>query len=464
MEKLLISEIAEAAKGEVVFSGETEFVSQVAIDSRECKEGTVFFPIIGEVNDGHKFVKSAYDLGCRAFVVNKSYADSKDSVLDELKGAAVIKVEDTLKALQDLSRWYLKELDIKVVAVTGSVGKTTTRDMIYAGLKSTFKAGRSKKNFNSEFGMPLSILSFDKGIEIAILEMGMDGAGQIHKLVDIARPEAAAITNVGISHIERLGSQENILKAKMEITDFFDENSILVINSEDELLKQATSHVSYKVISAGLAENGDVVAKDIKDLGDKGIEFTLNGKRVKLSIPGSHNAINAAIAVGLCKACGVDEDAAISAIENMEMTGNRLRIVEEGGYKIIDDSYNAAPLSMKSAIATLAKTEGKRKVAFLAGMNELGSQELIGHKETGKCAADLGIDVLVTVGEKGKMIEHGAKESENKEITLLHFDTKEELYPELKNILKDGDVILLKASRAFEMEKIGEEILKGINK
>lgn len=467
MEKLLVNEIARATRGEIIFGDGTEFVREVSIDSRTCEEGSVFFPMIGEVHDGHKFIKSAYEQGCRVFVVNKTYASDSDNCLEALKGASVIAVDDTLIALQELSRWYLGVLDVRVVAVTGSVGKTTTRDMIYAGLASQFKVGRSKKNYNSEFGLPLSILSFDKGADFVVLEMGMDGFGQIHKLVDIARPEIAAITNIGISHIERLGSQEGILKAKMEITDFFTEENTLVINSEDELLEKAVADAKYKVIKAGGSKSGDLVYKNVKDLGAAGIEFTLDDKNVKLDIPGGHNAINAAIAVAVCKAAGVDENKAISAIEHMEITGNRLRVIEAGDYKIIDDSYNAAPLSMKSAVATLAQTSGKRKVAFLAGMNELGSEEISGHKEVGACCADLKIDLLVTVGEKGKLIAEGAREKLNGEtsekMTLLHFDTKEELYPELDKILEPGDVILLKASRTYEMEKIGEVILKGIS-
>lgn len=463
MKQLTLTELAGYMKGRVVQGDDSLVFDDAVIDSREAKAGAVFFPLIGEFQNGHKYIPQAVELGCRGVVVDSNYiSEGYEKDKDVLSGVGVIQVEDTLKALQQLAKTYAEHLDLIKIAVTGSVGKTTTRDMIYAGMSSKYVTGKNKKNYNSESGLPLTVLSLTDDLEAAVLEMGMDGPGQIHDLVDIARPDVGVITNIGISHMERLGSRENIMKAKMEITDFFDENNTLVINSGDDMLKKA-DFGSYHIVKAGCEPGGDFVAKNIDDKGAEGIEFDLDTPEgtfhVNLPVPGAHNAVNTAIAVAACVTCGAGAQEAVRGIEEMTITGNRLRIVTGRGIKIIDDSYNAAPESMKSAIVTLSNTDGNRRVAVLGDMNELGAGSEEEHFKCGKFAGDNQIDLLIAIGEKGRDIARGGEESEG--IQVMYFENKEALYDKIDDIFKQGDVVLVKASRTLQLEELAERILKG---
>ena len=426
----------------------------MAIDSRKIKPGQLFVPIIGAVHDAHKFLPQVYAAGCRTFLVSDPRA------AEPFSDCNVVLVEDTTKGMQLLAKYYLEKLNLKKVTVTGSVGKTSTRDMVYSILSEKYKTGTTVGNLNSDWGVPLTIFSFDDSMEAAVLEIGMDCFGEIHRLVDIIRPEVGLITNVGISHVENLGSREGILQAKMETVDFFGTNNTLVINQSNDMLSTVESDV-YHIIRVGLEPEDDYYVHDIEDHGDKGVDYrlTVEGRTypVHLDIPGAHNALNSAMALAGCRIHGVEIEEGIPGLRNVALTGSRLTIREKNGIKIIDDAYNAAPDSVKSAINTLMSMEGKRKIALLGGMNELGSASAKYHQEVGAYAAEKEIDLLITVGEKAFDYVIGAREGLGRE-RILHFAEKEDLYAKADKIFDAGDVVLVKASRGMEFEQIIEKL------
>lgn len=457
MDKITIREIMQATGGELLSGEETVSVDNVCTDSRTVNETSLFVPIIGEVHDAHRFIPQVREKGCRTVIV------SEPESVKGIEGLNCIKVRNTTKALQSLSAYYLKKLGLKTVAVTGSVGKTSTRDITYAILSEKYKAGKTYKNFNNDVGVPLTIFSFDSSMEAAVLEIGMDHPGEIHRLVNIIRPDTGIITNVGVSHIENLGSRENIRAAKMEITDYFGAENSLVLNRDNDMLREVSSDEEYTVYDVGTDPSFQFYVHDIKDYGIQGISFVLTTEEkdyeVEVPVPGAHNAVNTALAIAACRTLGVSIEEAVRGIKKITLTEKRLAIKEANGFCVIDDTYNAAPESMKSALNTLIKSKGKRKVAILGGMNELGSDSSIYHNEVGKHAAMVGTDLLITVGAKAYDIFKGAEEKLPPERNF-HFETKEAFYREYRNILKEGDTILVKASRGFEMEQIVDKLLE----
>ena len=460
MEKLTAKKIAKMSGGKIISGSEKTIAGDVSIDSRETKKGDLFVALKGEYTDGHRFLGKAYEAGARVFLVSDEELTAEfGQDLFKDKEAAIILVEDSLRGLQELSANYLLDMDMKTIAVTGSVGKTTTRDMLFAAIGEKYKAGTNKKNYNSETGLPLTLLSFTKDLEVGVLEMGMDAAGQISRLAEISNPDGAVITNIGVSHIERLGSRENIMAAKMEVVNNFDSDSVLVVNWDDDMLSELREELlPYTLVKVGSGKDCDYRINSIKDLGIEGISFELfhegEKRTITLPVPGSHNAINCALAIAGAGVMGVSIDESVKGIKKMKMTGSRLRVVEVGGLKIIDDSYNAAPSSMKSALDTLSHTKAKRKVAVLGGINELGKISEKEHRGIGAFAKECDFDLLITVGEMAKWIGSEVKSK----IKVLEFEAKEDIYPEIRNLFKKGDTILVKASRSYELDKLVEEI------
>lgn len=456
MEKLTIKEIKEAVGGLLLAGNETDTITSICTDSRLAEKDGMFIPIIGEVHDAHRFIPQVIEKGCRTLLVSNREA------IEGIEGINIIYVKNTIKALQSLAHYYLKKLNLKTVAVTGSVGKTSTRDITYAILSEKYKTGTTVKNYNNDIGVPLTIFSFDSTMEAAVLEIGMDHAGEIHRLVNIIRPDVGIITNVGVSHLENLGSRENIRAAKMEIVDYFDGKNTLVLNRDNDMLETVSEETDYNVLNVGTKPENAYYIHDIEDFGIQGIKFTLTHKKesyiINVPIPGAHNALNATLAIAACNALGVSIEEAISGISKIRLTEKRLAIKEHKGMHIIDDTYNAAPESMKSAINTLMKSDGKRKVAILAGMNELGPKSAEYHYEVGAYAGEQDVDLLIAVGTKAKDIADGAESILSKD-KVFYFPTKDEFYHKFGEILKTGDTILVKASRGMEMEQVVDKIM-----
>lgn len=460
MKKLMIKEICKALNGRLILGEEQNCVKKVSIDSRNVEEKDIFFALIGENHDAHKFIPMAIESGCRAFVVSDEKEIMESPFKDELD---VILVKDTTKALQDLAVYYLSTFNIKKIGVTGSTGKTTTKDMLYYICSEKYKTSRNVGNFNNHIGLPLTILNFEEGTEVGILEMGMSELGEIDLLADIVRPNVGIITNVGTSHIENLGSREGILKAKLEITNYFNKNNTLVVNEINDLLSKENTQGEYKRVSIGNNGKSNYIISDIVDMGEEGICFTVEHKlqtqRFELSIPGRHNAINGTLAVAAAMELGINMEEAAKGLKKMELTDKRLSIKGKDGIKVIDDTYNASPDSMKAGIDVLMSTKGIRKIAILADMLEMGKESDKYHKEVGIYAAKKNVDLLIAIGDNAKYIAESAKETLGKE-RVLYYENKEKLITELKNIVKLGDIILVKGSRGMAMDQVVKKIME----
>ncbi len=458
-----IEEILKATGGELICGSPDDKVRGFFIDSREVEAGGVFFATKGARNDAHNFLENVIEKGCKALVIS----DMSKLPADKPKDLNVILTGDALKALQELSRWYLGTLPLrKKIGVTGSVGKTSTRDMVYYVASSKYKTGRNKKNYNSAFGLPLSILEFEPDTEVAVLEMGMDTFGEIQLLADIVRPDIGIITHITSVNLLSMKNLENILKAKMEITTFFDKNSTLIVNGSCPMLKPEKVAGDYKLITADTKEAADYVVSDICDFGDKGIKYTLHrkDKQYEVSLPtaGAHNAMNAALAIAAGELLGIDIQQAIEGLGRAELTGKRLRIREQGGIKVIDDTYNACEDSVKSAINTLIAAEGTRKVAVIGDIIGLAHRSEEAHRQIGRYAAEKGVDLFISIGgEAGYCAEEAAKIM-GKDRAIC-FSEKKDFIEVMDRLLKEGDVVLVKASRGMELEEIVEEILKDKN-
>lgn len=468
MRTITVKEIIDATGGSLMQGSTGAWIKGAAIDSREVTEKNGFFPVKGARVDGHDFLKGVLEKGCRTLIVSDAEKVPGEDVLRgmgiEKDDVNVVLVDDTLRALQQLAKYYISTLPLKKkIAVTGSVGKTSTRDMLYYVASTKYKTGRNQKNYNNEFGLPLTILGFDDDLEVAVLEMGMDSFGEIDLLADIVRPDIAVITNVGISHIENLGSRENIRKAKMEVTGYFNEDSVLVVNQTCDLLQKEMVAGNYQVVTVGSDGKSDFVISNICDFGDRGIKYTLdrNHKQyeVNLPVPGAHNAGNATLAIAVGEILGVSIGDAVEGLERAELTAKRLNVRGKNGIKVIDDTYNAAPESMRSAINTLLATKGIRKVAILSDMKELGPESQRLHYELGEYIGEKHVDALITVGNDAKFIGEGAVSALGQE-NVCHYDTKEAFMNDMEQHIRPGDVVLVKGSRSMEMERVVKKIFE----
>ncbi len=459
MISLKIKEVLEATRGQksngrLVIGDLEASLSSIVIDSRQAGPDTMFIAIIGENTDGHKYIKSAYDLGCRTFMVSQEL-----DILDQLDGSSIVCVDNTELAMGQLAKYYKNKFDIPVVGITGSVGKTTTRDMVYAVVSKKFRTLKNEKNLNNQFGVPLTIFNLDSSYECAVIEMGMSGFGEIDYLADIVRPDIAVISNIGTSHIEHLGSQEGIFKAKMEISDYFSEDSCLIVNGDDEYLSKLRAEkdaISYSLCSFGKDWKNTIVLKSIENLDNKtNFVVKLEDKEEEFSIPtvGEHNVYNAmsAILVGLRLGMNIDEIR--QGLMNFVATGDRQNIINTGKYLVINDVYNASPDSMIASLKVLALNKDRRKVAILGDCLEMGDYEEEGHRRVGLQSVRRS-DVIITQGKAARFIGIEAQEHGFDLSNIYHFDTKEELIEDLKNILEDQDAILVKASRGMAFEDI----------
>lgn len=447
MSGITVGEIAEATGGKIIFGNKNDKIESIMTDSRKAADNALFIPFKGERADGHEYIGKAFENGACATLTER--------MVDAVDGKSAVLVDNTQLALGMIAKYYKKKFKVKTVAVTGSVGKTTTKDMLYSVMNMQYCTLKTEGNYNNEIGLPLTVMKLNRAHEAVVLEMGMSDFGEIHYLADIARPDVAIITNIGMSHIENLGSQEGIFKAKTEICDFFDKNSLLIVNGDDEFLKKTKSFNKFKVVTYGMGEDCDYRAKNVIDMGLDGSEFEVKfyGReyKIKVRVPGIHNVYNALAAI----ACGVHYNIGpnqiISGIENFVMTDMRMSVINTGSLTLINDCYNASPDSVKAALRVLSNRK-ERKAAVLGDMLELGDYSEKAHYDLGKEVFDNGIELLITAGKNAKLIAKGAKEYgvEN----VVSFDTTDELCNNIKNYIRDGDCVLIKASRGMHFEKI----------
>lgn len=457
MKSLTIKELVLASGGNLLSGNKNDCIYDVVIDSRKASKENVFVAIIGENLDGHKFIKSAYENGCKTFIKNESSSINLDS-----SDINLIEVKDTELALGMIAKYYKEKFNIPYIGVTGSVGKTTTRDMIYAAVSSKFNTLKNQGNLNNHFGVPLTLFKLNENYECAVIEMGMSGFNEIKYLTNIVNPGIGVISNIGLSHIENLGSQEGILKAKMEITTNFGPSNILIVNGDDKLLSTLKDNNHNFILKTfGFDKDNDIYCESY-DMGEEETRFIcdINGVKEEIFIPtvGEHNIYNAmsAILVGMSLNLTIDEIK--DGLKNFTATKMRLDIVKTDKMTIINDTYNASPESMNAALKILKRYK-ERRVAILGDMFEMGEVSEYGHRIVGK-EASKSVDILITIGKDSKFISDEAKENGLEEKYIYYFESKEEALKEIDDIIKEKDIVLVKASRGMKLEEIVEHLNK----
>lgn len=441
-----VYEIVEATRGILVSGNKDDEINFFSQDSRQMTNGGMYIPLKGERFDGHNFIESAFQTGAQAIISEKD-VNYEDKI--------VIKVKDTHQALKDMASYLRNHRPVKVVGVTGSVGKTSTRDMVYSVVKQKYKTLKTEGNYNNEIGLPLTILRYHDE-EVLVLEMGMNHLQEMSRLSMIARPDIACITNVGTAHIGELGSRENILKAKLEIINGMKEGSTLIINQDNDML-QTVELPHLNVVRVGKGKEASIQASHIVlEETKSSFEVEYQGKKEIIEVPvqGEHNISNALIAIAVGIELNISLEDIKKGIQEFKLTKNRMDILEKNHKTVIDGTYNASVDSMKSSIDVLANYK-KRKVAILADMLELGdySQQL--HEEVGSYVASKGIDILVCVGKEVKYIYQKARESMK---DVYYFESNQEVIARLDELLKEDDVILVKGSHSMNLKEVVEKI------
>ena len=417
----------------------------ISTDTRKITPGCLFIALKGERFDGNEFASKAVEEGALCAVVERDCGLGEKQII----------VENTGKALLDLAGYYRSLFDIKIVGVTGSVGKTTTKEMIHAVLSAKYDTLKNEGNLNNEIGVPLTLFNLEKHHEAAVIEMGMSGFGEISRMTNAVKPDIAVISNIGVSHIEKLGSREGILKAKLEILEGMAEDSPVILNGDDDMLIKADTG-SHPVTFYGIQNTTcaykalDITSTDVET------EFvcSFEGGAVKESLPftGRHNIYNALAAVACGKALGIDEADSLAALKNYKTTGMRQRINRRNGIVFIEDCYNASPDSQAAAMSVLGNMNAKRKIAVTGDMLELGDYSETAHRLVGKYAADNKIDILLTYGGQSLFTAESAADNGLKNIKS--FDDKDALKDYLASLLRDGDAVLFKASRGMKLEDV----------
>ena len=448
--EMTFKEMLNAIDGEVIVQKEEANFNKLCIDTRKVEKDNVFLAIKGANFNGNDFAIKALESGASVAIIDEVKFDEQDA---QGKGT-IIKVKNTREALLNLAKFYREKLGLKVVGVTGSTGKTSTKDLIAALLSDKYKVFKTKGNFNNDIGLPLMILELTSDYDVAVLEMGMSSLGEIELLASVARPDIGVITNIGLSHIENLKTQENILKAKMEISTFFNKENVLIVNGEDKLLQNISSNV-FKVKKIGYNHEYDVYASNII-LREEETEFLAHafGEEAVFNLPmaGKHNVLNTMLAIEVSECLGVSFKQMVKGLENLEATSMRLQVVKKQGLTIINDCYNASPDSMKSSLDVLSAYKNGRRVAILGDMYELGDESEKAHYEVGKYAKDK-VDTLIVIGGYIKNFKDGF-DSDN----IIMYNTKEECIKELENIVKLDDVVLIKASRGVKLEDVVKKL------
>jgi UDP-N-acetylmuramoyl-tripeptide--D-alanyl-D-alanine ligase len=463
MATITTEDIVRATGGELL-SENAKYFKGVSIDSRTISDGEIYFAIRGRNFDGHDFVRDALKKGSGAVI------DSKQRPLSD--GKVIIHVKDTLRALQDLAYSMREKRNIPVIAITGSNGKTTTKEMTYSILSEKFKVLKNEGNLNNHIGLPLSLSRITPDDQVIVLELGMNSAGEIKRLCEISSPSHGVITNIGSAHIGELGDVEAVRAAKLEILNGL---SVIVLNADDGFLMEGYNSAAEKMESPGRAitfsihNESDVRAENVLE-DDQGVRFTLklkDGGSVEIFLPvhGLFNVYNALAASAVCVSLGMTAGEIKTALHGYTAFPMRFDVFREGEVTFIDDSYNANPSSMEAALEELARFKGgKRAVAVLGDMFELGKYSENSHRDVGRTITKLGIEIFVAVGGKMSLAAEECRKISPREalkgfkVEVYDFGTSEEAARSIRDIVKDRDVVLIKGSRAMRMEKIMEAI------
>lgn len=458
--EIKVEDIIKICNGKLICGNDQTVCENFSIDTRKLDIGDVYIGIKGENFDGNTLYKQALEIGANVCILQDVQIDV--DVLNKYKNKAIIIVDDTLKALQKIATYKRSLYDIPVVAVTGSVGKTSTKDMIASVMSKEYNVQKTQGNYNNHIGLPLTILGL-KNHTALVVEMGMNNLGEISVLTNIAKPNICVITNVGTSHIGNLGSRENILKAKLEILEGMTKDGTLVINNDNDLLHNwYIKNDTYKVETFGIENESDIIAENIK-LEEFNSEFIVKlekeKQKIKVPVGGKHFVYNAICAVAVGKVLNISNEKVVKGIEEFKLTKNRMDIKEnQDGVTIINDCYNANYDSMKEAIKYLSKINANKKIAVLGDMLELGEYSKQLHEKVGEEIIKNNIDVLITVGVESKNIINKAKQL-GKLKDVYNYSTNIEAITKIKEIAKPKDVILIKASNGMHFIEIVNSLI-----
>lgn len=453
MKNMTLERMAQACKG--IYRGREEDrakeITEITTDSRKARPGCLFAAIKGERADGHDFIPSVFEKEALCVI--------SEHELPQMRGN-YIQVESTLEALEALAKYYLEQLQIPVVGITGSVGKTSTKEMVWAVLSQKYRTLKTLGNFNNELGLPLTVFRLRDEDEMAVLEMGISNFGEMHRLAEIAKPDTCIITNIGACHLEFLGDRDGVLRAKSEIFDFLKEDGHVILNGDDDKLSEIQEVKGVRPVFFGLDGENQIYADHIRKRGLKGISCRIHGPGlsfdVKIPMPGLHMVYNALAGTAAGLVYGLSPEEIRRGIESLQPVSGRFHIIETEHFTIIDDCYNANPASMKASLEVL-QDGVERKVAVLGDMGELGPEEKELHRQVGEYAGTLALDLCVCTGPLCASLAEGIRSS-NPSMEVVCFPQLQELLKQLPGLLQEKDTILVKASHFMHFEKVVEKL------
>lgn len=457
MKNIYVEDIIKLCNG-ILVSGENNLViDNICTDTRKIQKNDIFIAIKGEVYDGNKLYEEALKKGAIAVILDNKEVITKEKYQDK----TIILVENTIKCLQQLATYKRSLYDIPVIAVTGSVGKTSTKDIIYEVVKQKYNTLKTEANLNNHIGLPLTILKL-KSHEALVIEMGMNHLGEIRTLTNIAKPTISIITNIGTAHIGNLGSRENILKAKLEITEGMNNEGTLIINNDNDLLNKEYNNLKekYNTITIGINNKSDYNAINIEDNIFES-NFKINNQPITINVGGEAFIYNSLVAYAVGKILKIEDSLISKAIFNFKLSPHRLEKKETpNGITIIDDTYNANMDSMLNALSILSKLKNKRRVAILGDMLELGEYTKEIHEKVGKEITPKTLDILITVGNNAKYIKEAALKNNFPDSNIYSFIDSNELIQSIDKILSTNDIVLLKGSHSMNLDKVVEHLVK----
>ena len=460
--EITVKEVSSAINGRQISGSPGEFVKGLSTDSRKMTPGHIFLALKGERYDGHNFLTNAINAGAVGVIVESDITIARELLDNNL---VVINVSSTLKALGDLASWWRKQWGGKVIAITGSNGKSTTKEMAASILSLKVNTMKSPGNFNNLIGLPLTILMLQEHHKLAVLEMGMNMAGEIARLTQVADPDIGLITNVERAHLESLGNLNGVMRAKGELLRVMSKESTAILNGDDEVYEQLASTFQGQILSFGLGKTNKVRAENIKKIGDYAQAFNiyLNGKRipVRINYPGLHNVLNALSGAAIAFCLSISNELIAQGLGSFRPLKGRFNFIDlNGDIRIIDDTYNSNPFSLRAALQTIKGLAGKKQnlVIGLGEMMELGKESSKYHFDAGQLVADMGARYLVVLGEHGHEVIEGAcqggMDRKQTHITTTHA----EMSDSIKVNIRKGDILFMKGSRKVALDKVVEAV------
>ena len=457
MHNLYVKDILDKCNGKLITGNKDLILTNFSKDTRIINKGDTYIAIKGEVFDGNKFIEEAFSKGASCCIVE--HLNNVD--INKYKDKTIVQVKDSIKCLQTLAKYKRSLYNIPVIAITGSVGKTSTKDLVYEVVNKKYKTLKPVGNLNNHIGLPLTILGL-KDHEALVVEMGMNHLKEISLLTNIAKPTIAIITNIGTAHIGNLGSRENILKAKLEITESLKPNSPLIINNDDDMLNKEGPNLNkkYNLITVGIDNKSTYNATNIED-NIFSSTFYINNDKININVGSKAFIYNSLVAYAVGKILKIDFKDIIEAIAKFKLSPHRLeKKVSKTGITIIDDTYNANQDSMINSLSILSKVKNKRRVAILADILELGNYTKEIHENIGKKIFPNTLDILITVGENAKLIAKEAQKNNFKNTNIYSFKDYKDCLENVQTLLSKNDIVLLKGSHGMNLIKVVEELLK----